>query len=372
VSVEPKPTAYVTEDLLAWQEQGTLILSPKFQRRSVWKPAAKSYFIDTLLRGFPVPPLHIRMVRDPRRGLVREVVDGQQRLRAVFDFIAGKQRLSGQLDAPWSGASYQTLSEAEQNTLRDYSFPVYQYTNVSDELILEIFARINTYSVALNAQELRNGKYFGTFKRTVYALGLEYLNFWRDTKIFTEGAIARMQEAELVSELLILQMDGLQDKKNSINEFYSHLDDQWGVDPLYWTTRGAARPAAWLPEQESLHRFRNTVSSVVEIAGDILSDSEFNRVPLFYTLYAVVYHHLYGLPRTVDIPSPTRPFRKAEAITLREVVGELSALVSEKPDDEELASWQRDFLVASARQTDNLAPRQTRFETIWRRAGLHS
>src|SRR5262249_3723288 len=133
----------------------------------------------------------------------REVVDGQQRLRTLFDFIAGKLRLGRQIDAPWAGRTFTQLKPEQQESLRMYKFYVYQYQNVTDQTILEIFARINTYSVPLNSQELRNGKYFGHFKSTVYQLGLDYLNFWRAAGIFTERAIARMQEAELTSELII-------------------------------------------------------------------------------------------------------------------------------------------------------------------------
>jgi hypothetical protein len=212
MSTEPTPTNYVALDLLAWHEQGTLILSPKFQRRLVWQPAAKSYFIDTLLRGFPVPPIHIRLANEPSRGAVREVVDGQQRLRTLFDFVAGKVRLSRQPDAPWAGQTFAQLAPEYREALQMYKFHVYQYQNVSDQTILEIFSRINTYSVVLNKQELRNGRYFGYFKSLVYRLGLDYLAFWRTAGIFTERSIARMQEAELTSELLILQLDGVQDQ----------------------------------------------------------------------------------------------------------------------------------------------------------------
>ena len=104
---------------------------------------------------------------------------------------------------------------------------MYQYQNIDDATVLEIFARINTYSVALNAQELRNGKYFGEFKKAVYALALRHLEFWRDTRVFTDAAIARMHEAQLVSELLVMQMDGLQDKKSSIEDFA--LTTRWGL-----------------------------------------------------------------------------------------------------------------------------------------------
>lgn len=371
MSTEPTPTNYVALDLLAWHEQGTLILSPKFQRRLVWQPAAKSYFIDTLLRGFPVPPIHIRLANQPNRGAVREVVDGQQRMRTLFDFIAGKFRLSRQPDAPWAGQTYAQLAPKYRDALQMYKFHVYQYQNVSDQTILEIFARINTYSVVLNKQELRNGKYFGYFKSLVYQLGLDYLTFWRTAAIFTERSIARMQEAELTSELLILQLDGIQDKKTSIDEFYSHLDIEWSREPDPWRTRRGPRPAQWLSHDETERRFRVTLDAVNDTVGDILASSEFSRTPLFYTLYAAVYHRLFGIPG-VTLPSPRAPLHADDALRLREAVELLSTLLadSSRADDERMPQMFRNFLIASARQTDNVGPRLRRLDVLWEIAGL--
>jgi hypothetical protein len=368
MTTEPTPTNYVALDLLAWHEQGILILSPKFQRRLVWQPAARSYFIDTLLRGYPVPPIHIRLTNFPGRGAVREVVDGQQRLRALFDFIAGKFRLGRQTSAPWAGQTYAQLDPQLQDALQMYKFYVYQYQNVSDQTILEIFARINTYSVVLNSQELRNGKYFGYFKSTVYQLGLDYLNFWRTARIFTERAIARMQEAELTSELLILQLDGIQDKKNSIDEFYSHLDDEWSDEPAPWTTRRGQHPVQWLSRSETERRFRVTVDSLTDAVGDILPSSEFSRTPLFYTLYGAAYHRLFGMPGS-QLRTPKAPLQSDSTIRLREAIEKLSVALSEDASIR-IDKASREFLVYSSRQTDNLIPRQRRLEILWNLAKL--
>ena len=368
MAIQPTPTNYVALDLLTWHEEGKLELSPKFQRRLVWKPVAKSYFIDTLLRGYPIPPIHIRLSSQPGRGAIREVVDGQQRLRTLFDFVGGKLRLGRQIDAPWAGKTFAQLDPELQESLRLYKFYVYQYENLTDQTILEIFARINTYAVPLNQQELRNGKYFGPFKSTVYQLGLDYLSFWRAARIFTESAIARMQEAELTSELLILQLDGIQDKKTTIDEFYSRLDETWSDAPAPWTTRRGTHPSQWLSRKEAQRRFHATLDALNGAVGDILPSSEFNRVPLFYTLYSVIYHRLFGVPG-LDAPTPKAPLRSDSVIRVREAVEVLSEVLSESAPAE-TDNIERDFFIASSRQTDNLIPRRRRFEVLWGLADL--
>ena len=53
-------TSFKVADFVSWQKSKALELSPRFQRRSVWKPGAKSYLIDTILRDFPVPIIFLR------------------------------------------------------------------------------------------------------------------------------------------------------------------------------------------------------------------------------------------------------------------------------------------------------------------------
>src|SRR6185503_2856940 len=67
-----------------------LKLAPEFQRRAVWRPGAKSFLIDTIVRDLPIPIIFLRDRRSDTRTLEpqREVVDGQQRLRTVVAYIA--------------------------------------------------------------------------------------------------------------------------------------------------------------------------------------------------------------------------------------------------------------------------------------------
>ena len=369
MNISLTPTTHVTLDLLAWSESGDLELSPKFQRRPVWKPAAKSYFIDSLLRGYPIPPIHVRLGFSSRGTARREIIDGQQRLRAVFDFINGRFKLAKSLDAAWAGKGYSDLTPEETEALMMYKFHAFQYDTIDDSTVLEVFARINTYSVGLNKQELRNGQYFGAFKNAMYDLGRTHLTFWRESKLFTETAIARMLEVELTSELSILFLDGMQDKKAAIDAFYGGLDEKWDKEAVSWGGKRREVPRQYLSRADTSRRFNETLEHVIEIAGNLISGTEFRRVPLFYTLFAVVAHHLYGLPG-IETPSPQRRLTEAEALNVRDAIARLSPILSTGSRPEELPSWQRVFLVASSRQTDNIGPRSDRFTTLWDQSEL--
>ena len=302
---------------------------------------------------------------------MREVIDGQQRLRTLFDFLRGNLALSRSLHAEWSGKSFDELTVDQQEQLRLTPFHIYQYAAVDDATVLEIFARLNTYSVALNKQELRNGKFFGEFKQLAYLLAREYLEFWRLAKIFSEAAIARMLEAEFVSELLVLQFDGFQDKKASLDAYYAGLDQSWPDEHQEFgtRTRKVIQPRAWLTEGDSLDRFQSTMENLQECVGDLIADRPFRRTPLFYTLYACFYHVLYGLPGQVT-PTSTGPLNPNERLRLRTGIEECSVAYDADTNDDTLPRWQRDFAIACGRQTDNVAPRQSRFDILWQRAGI--
>lgn len=343
---------YTANDFVLWRENKLIEITPKFQRRPVWGTPARSYFIDTLLRGMTVPPLYFRMAQNqPMTKTVREVVDGQQRIRSVLDFIAGGYRLSKTLRAPWAGSRFDQLTPDQQNQILNFSFPTQIFKGISDGQILEVFCRLNMNGVGLNAQELRNGRFFGLFKQLSYSLALAYLEFWRRNKIFTEQGIARMLEVELTSELLIAGDKGMQDKKKSINTFYSDWDESY-------------------PDQHrDEKRFRETMNIISEtFLDDMLMTSDFRRPPLFYTLFCVVFHYIFGLPG-VSRPTPKKRLNEDARDGLREAVRLLSDKIADSKDPSiEVPAKYKGFVAACQRQTDNIQPRRTRFDTLFEAA----
>lgn len=80
--------AYSINDFVEWDKNGWLELNPRFQRLSVWSDKAKSYLMDMILRRKPIPEIFIRQkINVSTKTSIREVVDGQQRLRTILFFI---------------------------------------------------------------------------------------------------------------------------------------------------------------------------------------------------------------------------------------------------------------------------------------------
>ena len=253
-------------------------------------------------------------------------------------------RHCGQKD--WAGRKFADLTAAQQDVIRQYSFNCEVFQAVSDKEILDIFARLNSYSVPLNKQELRNGRFFGYFKRTAYELAHDYLEFWRKNGIFSERSIARMLEVELTSELMIAELHGLQDKKKSIDTFYEDYDKRFAQ------------------QRKVEARFSATIDVIGEALGDALESSEFARVPLFYSLFCAVYHRTYGLPG-LDVGTPKRPLTTGERGQLASAIAKLSELISNAKDEQDIPNSYVKFVTACLGQTDNLEPRRIRLLTLY-------
>lgn len=300
----------------------------------------------------PVPPIYIRSVQARNAETrINEVIDGQQRVSAVLDYIDGKYRLSRSLVAPWAGKAFKDLTPPQRQSIMNHSFSTEIFQGISDLEVLEIFARLNTYSVPLNKQELRNGKYFGLYKQSMYQLAHEHLEFWRRHRIFSERSIARMLEVELTSELSIALLAGMQDKKTSIDEFYGQNEEEYSNRDRYEK------------------RFRDVVDEISETFGDGLGDTEFSRPPLFYSLFCAIGHRRFGLPKS-DLPTGKKALNAAERASLRDTVLHLSDLIERARNQEAVGLQYQRFVSASLTQTDNIRPRQERLKTLYSRAFL--
>src|SRR5262245_19291844 len=102
---------YRIADFVEWHEEEKLLLNPYFQRRKVWTRPAQVYLIDTILRGLPMPKVFLRTRIDATtRRSFREVVDGQQRLNAIFSFVRDEFALSARA-RDLRGLKFSTMSE---------------------------------------------------------------------------------------------------------------------------------------------------------------------------------------------------------------------------------------------------------------------
>jgi hypothetical protein len=131
--------------------------NPDFQRPAVWSLGQKQLLIDTILRGYDIPKLYWRKVgKSPER---YEVVDGQQRLRAIFEFQAGGFSLPKDSDdidgVVVSKMGYADLPEDLRLAFDGYPLDVVVLSETSEDEVREMFLRLQN-GTTLKSQEKRN------------------------------------------------------------------------------------------------------------------------------------------------------------------------------------------------------------------------
>ncbi|MGO2279271.1 DUF262 domain-containing protein [Psychrobacter sp. AOP7-D1-21] len=272
---------YSINDFLEWHDKGQLILSPKFQRRSVWTDNAKSYLIDTIVRGKPIPKVFIRQsINVSSRQSIREIVDGQQRLRTIISFLNDGFVINKRHNQEFGGYYFSQLDSVNseiQALILNYEISADLLVNLPDSEILDIFSRLNSYSVTLNEQEKINANNFGPFKVLADNISHKYNDFWLKNNIINSQNVLRMGDVTLVSDLIIAMCEGIQTKKQ-IKSYYAKYENNF-------------------PYEENVLEscFDHTISVISNVFDDDLKSTEFKRIHLFYTLFTAIYHMLYGI-----------------------------------------------------------------------------
>lgn len=332
---------YSVNDFREWSNAGTLVLAPKFQRRSVWSGKARSYLIDTVLRDLPTPKVFMRQYIDDAGRTIREIVDGQQRIRTILSYLQNGfpvMRVHG--GDEFGGKYYEDLPELKKGDFLNYNISVDVLIGATDVEVLDIFARLNTYGVRLNRQELINAKYFGHFKQVVYSLGFEFYRFWVENRIFSETDIARMAEAELAGDLVIAMLAGIQDRK-VVEKYYRDYDDEFPDKPLI------------------VERFKSCVDLIGQITENRLRDSCFSGAHLFYSLHCVIHDLLYGLPQS---STEQVTFNPETVARVRATLWDIDALFDQ--EYEFLRDADLRFVEASTRRTTDRSARQIRHQYL--------
>jgi hypothetical protein len=161
--VSSQPHDWTISTLRDKYERGQINLQPHYQREYVWalRPELPSRLIESLLLHIPIPPLYFVRLDTGRI----EVVDGQQRLTTLIQFVTNQFRLQKlQKISSLNGKVFKELSEQDQERIMDAPIrSIVIDAGTNHELRYEIFERLNRGAMALNEQEIRNCVYRGLF-----------------------------------------------------------------------------------------------------------------------------------------------------------------------------------------------------------------
>lgn len=260
----------IVQDLLNWYKSEEIELNPWYQRRSVWKSTQQSYLINTLLEKKPVPAIYVRHAIDmEKEKSIREVVDGQQRIRAILDFIEDKYTVRHPADG--KRKKYSQLSIDQKRDFLSTALSVGYLLGANDADVIDIFGRINSVSKTLNAQEKLNAKYSGEYKQFCQETASDYVSFWRDRNIFTATNISRMEEVRFVADVTLNLLKGIQDfTPTHLEAVYREFDEEF---PQYEETR---------------KRWDGVIGRLIDVDPGTVKDTIFSRTPLLFSLVLVM------------------------------------------------------------------------------------
>ena len=163
------------QEVYNWYSNQILIVNRRYQRKLVWTLNEKENLIDTIYNDYPIPLFLLAEIDNKN-----EIIDGMQRFNAIFDFIENKysydekyfdlDTLATTKDLKDQGKLVQReplLDRKSCTKIANYKLAISVYKKNEEELINDIFSRINSYGKKLSRQEIRQVGATDTFPTIV-------------------------------------------------------------------------------------------------------------------------------------------------------------------------------------------------------------
>jgi len=247
---------------------GQLDLDPPYQRRSTWNMDFKQFFIDTILRNYPIPPIFMNIETLAGGRQIYHVIDGKQRLLSINEFLSDVFPISTEsYSTPsMSGKYFSQLEEDTQKGFYGYFIPFEFFTDLPGGEVVEIFGRFNRNVARLNAQELRHAMWSGRFITLMEQLADE--PFWEQLQFFGKAARRRMKDVEYVSILFSLIMHGVTEG-DDLDTYYADYDDE-------------------IPDVNAHLGKYNSLKNMTNRLQDLIKGTRFGNLADFYSLWSAL------------------------------------------------------------------------------------
>jgi hypothetical protein len=236
-------TDWTTQTIISQLNRGNIDLNPRYQRRNAWNEARKSLFVESLILGLPIPQIILAEDKSKKGSFL--IIDGKQRLLSLRQFMAGPNdqeftqlKLTGLKDRPdLNGMTYPALQQDpdfadELNTFENQTIRTVVIRDWKDERYLySVFLRINTGSVQLSPQELRQALHPGLFADFIDEFSMNSVAL--TSALNLDEPDFRMRDVELVLRFFAYKYFGSQYNGN-LKGFLDHavkkLNSAWKAE----------------------------------------------------------------------------------------------------------------------------------------------
>jgi Protein of unknown function DUF262 len=274
---------------IAWFQEkyrsARLVIRPPYQRKPVWSGKQRCALIESILLNIPIPEIYVQVTVMEDGTEEFGVVDGQQRLRTILQFVGiedakdqdGEDHNSFSLDelppySPFFDLGFSDIKGDRRKDFFSYQICVrFLYTEKIRE-VEDVFKRLNKYLLPLKPQELRNATYHGAFPKLSEELADD--EYWAVNRIVSPAAIRRMADIEMMSDLLIGLIYGPQGGSSKIIDEYYERFEQYEDE---------------FPEQPRIRSiFRKTLELIDFLFPNIGETSRWGNRADFYSLFVAL------------------------------------------------------------------------------------
>lgn len=349
--IEYEPQSRTIDEIMMYVSDNRLNLNPGFQRKSVWGIRDQQKLIDSILHGYPLPAIFLYQREDEKsRKVVFDVIDGKQRLEAIFKFLKNEfsvkndDMLCGIDNKKYKQINYALLKKLKVENDFNNNYKLNTITVSGDfGAIIDLFVRINSTGKPLTSSEKDSAKYFRSkFLQAAYKLAaVKFRKQFEKNKIFSENDVSRMKDVGFMCDFMYaVYTKGVCDKTQARNNAFGDLTDD----------RSVARVA-----KDSAKTLRKIFKMFPE-----LRTTRFKKISDFYCLCVLIYQYMFVNKLALED-------KKKNALAF-ELLKDLSVgvgLLSEKkhkktPNDGIYA----EYLSTVSHATDSLSQRKKRIEIL--------
>ncbi|AVQ39096.1 hypothetical protein C7M56_10505 [Clostridium botulinum] len=268
MSITPKGMSI--QEAYRLYREGNLIVNRKYQRKLVWSLDEKEKLVDSILRDYPIPL--ILFAENPGVHGFYEILDGVQRLTAIFDFIENRISYNGIYFNVLEHSRAKALSEKgvfkaiertedikllqplECAKFLDYQLAVTVYPALKEKEMIEVFGRINSQGRQLSNQEKRQAGVINNFSELVRKISFEI-------------------RGDVSDEILKLyEMPAI-----SIDDYRANMEYGIKADDIFWCKTGALNKSE-LKDSEDEEMIVDIIASILLKEPFARSKDEFDKV----------------------------------------------------------------------------------------------